>query len=65
VLLEVHLIRTDKIREENAFKFIVVTLVVIGTLFLIAAGFNNNQIAPAIGLLGTICGYLLGNRNAS
>jgi len=27
---------------------------------LITAGYSNDQIAPAVGLLGTIAGYLLG-----
>jgi hypothetical protein len=39
---------------------ITVTLIIIGTLVLISSGFNNNQIAPAVGLFGTIAGYLLG-----
>lgn len=41
-----------------------VGLIIIGTLVLIASGFTNEQIAPALGLFGTIAGYLLG-RNQS
>jgi hypothetical protein len=37
-----------------------VTLIIIGTLFFITAGFDSTQIAPALGLFGTIAGYLLG-----
>ncbi|MDX1617310.1 MAG: hypothetical protein R3224_00890 [Balneolaceae bacterium] len=37
-----------------------VTLIITAALFLIAAGFSNDQIASALGLLGTIAGYLLG-----
>ncbi len=46
----------------NSFivKFVTITLIIISTLFLITAGYSNNQIAPAVGLLGTIAGYLLG-----
>jgi hypothetical protein len=29
-------------------------------MFLITAGYTSDQIAPMIGLLGTIAGYLLG-----
>jgi hypothetical protein len=39
-----------------------VTLIIVGTLFAITAGFDSNQIAPAMGLFGTIAGYLLGKR---
>ena len=40
--------------------FILITLIITATLFLITAGYDNNQIAPAIGLFGTVAGYLLG-----
>jgi hypothetical protein len=58
--LETLLIFTKKISEENIVRFIIVTLIIISALFLITAGYSNNQIAPAIGLLGTVAGYLLG-----
>ena len=60
LLLEVWLIQKNKIDQDNTVKFIVITLIITATLFLITAGYNNNQIAPAMGLLGTIAGYLLG-----
>jgi len=41
-------------------RIVCITLIVIAGLFLIAAGFSNDQIAPVIALLGTIVGYLLG-----
>lgn len=59
-LLEVFLIKQRKISGEDSIKFITITLIIISTLFLITAGYSNNQIAPAVGLLGTIAGYLLG-----
>ncbi|MEI7614907.1 MAG: hypothetical protein WCK63_18560 [Betaproteobacteria bacterium] len=60
ILLEIYLIKSKKISSDNLVKFVVVTLIITGTLFLITAGYNNNQIAPAAGLFGTIAGYLLG-----
>ncbi len=60
ICFEVYLIKTSAINHESTIKVIIVTLIIIGTLFLISAGFNNNKIAPALGLLGTIAGYLLG-----
>jgi hypothetical protein len=60
ILLELFLIKNRKIGSENIIKFLIVTLIIISTLFLITAGYSNDQIAPAVGLLGTIAGYLLG-----
>ncbi len=60
LFLEVWLIKTGQIGEDNIVKFFVVTLIITATLFLITAGYDNDQIAPAMGLLGTIAGYLLG-----
>jgi asparagine N-glycosylation enzyme membrane subunit Stt3 len=60
ILLEIFLIRSKKISSEDTIKFIIITLIITSTLFLITAGYSNDQIAPAVGLLGTIAGYLLG-----
>lgn len=60
ILLEIFLIKTNKISSEDTIKFIIITLIITSTLFLITAGYSNDQIAPAVGLLGTIAGYLLG-----
>jgi uncharacterized membrane protein len=35
-------------------------LIITVSVFLVVAGYNSNQIAPVMGLLGTIAGYLLG-----
>jgi len=48
------------LRPEDILRVSAVTLIIIGTLFFIAAGFDSNQIAPAMGLFGTVAGYLLG-----
>jgi hypothetical protein len=40
-------------------------LIIIAAIFLIVAGYNEQQIAPAMGLLGTIAGYLLGSRHSN
>ena len=47
-------------KSEEIERFGIVTILIMGALFLITAGFSNEQIAPAYGLLGTIAGYLLG-----
>lgn len=58
--IEIFLIRSRQISPEDTIKFFVITIIIISTLFLITAGYSNDQIAPATGLLGTIAGYLLG-----
>jgi glycerol uptake facilitator-like aquaporin len=45
---------------EQLIRFIIVLVIVAGTLILIVAGYSNEQVAPAFGLFGTIVGYILG-----
>lgn len=52
--------RLPKLKAEDVLRVFAVTLILIGTLFFIVAGFDSNQIAPAMGLFGTVAGYLLG-----
>ena len=44
----------------NSIRISGLTLVIISGVFLITAGYSQDQIAPMIGLLGTITGYRLG-----
>ncbi|AWI25794.1 hypothetical protein HYN49_07700 [Flavobacterium pallidum] len=60
IIGEIILVYRLSISPQDTIKFIVVTVIVIGSLYLITAGYTNDQIAPAMGLLGTIAGYLLG-----
>jgi hypothetical protein len=46
--------------ESNSIRISGITLIIIAGLFLITAGYSQDQIAPMVGLLGTIAGYLLG-----
>ena len=47
---------------ENATSAMTILFVIMATMVLITAGYNNEQIAPAFGLFGTIIGYILGRR---
>ena len=47
---------------DDAIRAYAITLIIIGTLVLICAGYSNDQIAPAMGLFGTVAGYLLGRK---
>lgn len=54
-----YLIRRDK-QIETLLRPFGTILIIIAAVFLIVAGYSENQIAPVIGLLGTIAGYVLG-----
>ena len=45
---------------EAVLRFFGTILIITTTVFLIVAGYTDQQIAPAVGLLGTLAGYLLG-----
>lgn len=46
--------------NQEATRIFAVSIIVTAGLFLITAGYSDQQIAPMFGLLGTIVGYLLG-----
>ncbi len=52
--------RLGQFSDENVIRILALVLIVTGTLFLVTMGYSANQIAPALGLLGTIAGYMLG-----
>ncbi|MBX2992991.1 MAG: hypothetical protein KF749_17710 [Bacteroidetes bacterium] len=62
---QVWLIRSKLLNPDMSYRGVLVTIIIGATLFLITAGYSNDQIAPAMGLFGTIAGYLLGRTTAS
>jgi hypothetical protein len=61
ILLQVFvMLRLKKGWGPQSIRIVGLTLVLISGLFLIVAGYSQQQIAPMIGLLGTITGFLLG-----
>lgn len=60
VLAQAFLISKREEPLSESLKYLGVTLIIVGSLFLVTAGYGNSQIAPIIGLLGTVAGYLLG-----
>ncbi len=46
--------------EDATIRVLALVLIVSGTLFMVTLGYSASQIAPALGLLGTIAGYMLG-----
>jgi hypothetical protein len=60
IILSALVLRSRDAAPELILRSFTITMIVSGTLFLICAGYTNDQIAPAVGLFGTIAGYLLG-----
>ena len=52
--------RVNSITPDDIVRNVTISLVIIGALLLIIAGYNSQQTAQAFGLFGTIVGYLLG-----
>ena len=51
--------KVPELRPDDALRSFGVIIVLMGTMFVVATGFDSIQIAPAIGIFGTIAGYLL------
>jgi hypothetical protein len=51
--------------QSGITRAISLTLILVGTLFALTAGFGGSQIAPAMGLFGTVAGYLLSRSPSS
>jgi phosphate/sulfate permease len=52
--------KSTRLKSEDTTRVFGITLIIMSTLFSLTAGFDAEQIAPAVGLFGTIAGYLLG-----
>lgn len=48
---------------DDVLKGIGTILIILVAVFLVVAGYDDKQIAPVIGLLGTIAGYILGRNS--
>jgi hypothetical protein len=59
-VLATYLLHAAKIPAGEVIRLTALLVIVTGVLFLVAAGYSSDNIAPAMGLLGTIGGYLLG-----
>src|SRR5436190_7933107 len=55
-------LRTKSASADDAIRAYAITLIIIGTMVLICAGYSNDQIAPAMALFGTLAGYLLSRK---
>jgi hypothetical protein len=62
LLLATYLITTGK-SAEAVLRIFGTILIIVIAVFLVVAGYSDTQIAPVMGLLGTIAGYLLGKQS--
>lgn len=53
-------IRKSQFEANDIIKIYGLSFIILATLFIITAGYGSEQIAPAMGLFGTIAGYILG-----
>jgi hypothetical protein len=60
VLLVAAVIAKGLKSPEQAIRLFTVVLIINSAVFFIVAGYSSQQIAPAVGLLGTMAGYVLG-----
>lgn len=54
------LMRNSRPSPEAILRVFGTVLIITGALFLVVAGYTDQQLAPVMGLLGTLAGYLLG-----
>ena len=62
LLLATYLIKVRK-SSEAVLRIFGTILIIVIAVFLVVAGYSDTQIAPVMGLLGTIAGYLLGKES--
>ncbi|AUD05564.1 hypothetical protein [Spirosoma pollinicola] len=58
--LEVYIMKASQFTSEQIIRLLSMTLIIISALFLITSAYSDTQMAPAMGLFGTLAGYLLG-----
>jgi hypothetical protein len=59
-IIAAFLLTKTTVPSADILRLFTLLVIVTGTLFLVASGYSATDIAPSMGLLGTIAGYLLG-----
>lgn len=64
IFLEIYVMLSQKrYWDVWSFKILGLTIVVVCGMFLVVAGYTQEQIAPMMALLGTVAGYMLGKES--
>jgi hypothetical protein len=53
-------LKSSRAWDTHSVRLLGLTLSIVAGVFLVTAGYSQQQIAPMVGLLGTIVGFLLG-----
>lgn len=61
IFLKFLLIRNNSSSSRRDFVHFELTVIIAATVLTVLAGFDEKQMAPALGLFGTVAGYLLAN----
>jgi uncharacterized membrane protein len=56
--------KVARFSEDGVIRLVALILIVSGSLFLVTLGYSAEQIAPVLGILGTIAGYMLGKESS-
>lgn len=59
------LLRSGKHDPLQLLRIFGTIVILVMAVFLVVAGYNDQQIAPVLGLLGTVAGYLLGKETSA
>lgn len=65
LLLAAVLLRRTQVSADSVLRVFGTVLIIICAIFLVVAGYTDQQMGPVMGLLGTIAGYLLGKSSNS
>lgn len=65
LVIEYLLLRRVNADPDQILRVFSMTLILVGTLIAVSAGFRLEQTAAAIGLFGTVAGYVLGRSDAA
>jgi len=50
---------------DQVLRVCALPLIIVAAIFLVVVGYTSEQIAPVMGLLGAIAGYILGSKRSS
>jgi hypothetical protein len=64
MVIEYRLLARTHAAATDILRVYAVTVILVGSLFLITAGYSSTQISPISGLFGTVAGYLLGRAHS-
>lgn len=65
LILAALLLRKTSVSAESILRVFGTVIIIVGAIFLVVAGYTEQQMGPVMGLLGTIAGYLLGKSNSN